>query len=94
MSESEVIRLPSRFDYSAHRSFVEGYTHYLGNAAVKEVILDFTQVAYLDSSALGMMVLCQKKLSSENKRVKVKGAHGATLDILKMANMQKMFEFI
>ena len=48
----------------------------------------------MDSWALGMIVLLQKKCAGQLKKVKIKGASGATDEILKMANMQKLFEFI
>lgn len=94
MPEIETLRLPARFDYSYHRQFGEQYAPLIENTACKEIILDFTQVEYLDSSALGMMVLLQKKSSIQNKKVKIKGARSTTYDILKMANMQKIFEFM
>ncbi len=94
MTEVETLRLPSRFDYSYHRQFGEMYAPMVESAICKEIILDFTQVEYLDSSALGMMVLLQKKFSTNNRKIKIKGARGATEEILKMANMQKIFEFI
>lgn len=94
MSELETLRLPSRFDYSYHRQFGEMYAPLIDSAECKEIILDFSQVEYLDSSALGMMVLLQKKFSSNNRKIKIKGARGATEEILKMANMQKIFDFI
>lgn len=94
MSETATIRLPDRFDYAYHRQFSDSYQHYLGNDAISEVVLDFSQVGYLDSSALGMIVLLQKKCSGEGKKVKIKAARGTTLEILKMANMQNIAEFI
>lgn len=94
MSDVETIRLPSRFDYAYHRQFGEMYSPLVDNTAIREVILDFSQVEYLDSSALGMMVLMQKKFLAQAKKVKIKSARGATDEILKMANMQKLFEFI
>lgn len=94
MSEIEIVRLPSRFDYSYHRQFGDQYTPLIDSAVCKEIVLDFSQVEYLDSSALGMMVLLQKKASGHAIKVKIKGARGATDEILKMANMQKIFEFI
>lgn len=94
MSELETLRLPSRFDYSFHRQFGELYSPLIDNLSCKEIILDFTQVEYLDSSALGMMVLLQKKFATNNRKIRIKGARGATEEILKMANMQKIFEFI
>lgn len=94
MSELETLRLPSRFDYSFHRQFGELYAPLIDILTCKEIVLDFTQVEYLDSSALGMMVLLQKKFSTNSRKIRIKGARGATDEILKMANMQKIFEFI
>jgi len=94
MSQIEVIRLPNRFDYSYHRQFGEQYTPLIDGARCVEIVLDFSYVEYLDSSALGMMVLLQKKATGHAIKVKIKGARGATEEILRMANMQKIFEFI
>ncbi len=94
MADVEILRLPSRFDYSHHRQFSDSYAPYIDNDSIKEVVLDFSHVEYLDSSALGMMVMMQKKITAKGKTVKVNGARGATEEILKMANMQKLFEFV
>jgi HptB-dependent secretion and biofilm anti anti-sigma factor len=94
MSDIASIRLPSRFDYAYHKQFVEAYTKYVEDGITKGVILDFSQVEYLDSSALGMMVLMHKRMKEKNKAVTVKSARGATDEILRMANMHKIFEFI
>ncbi len=94
MSESVNFMLPERFDYSFHRQFNEGCNDYIANANLNEIILDFSRVGYLDSSALGMLVMVQKKASSAAKKIKIKGAKGATEEILRMANIQKMIEFV
>lgn len=94
MSEIETLRLPTSFDYSYHRQFSEQYNNFLESGTCREILLDFSQVEYLDSSALGMMVLLQKRAAAQQIRVRVKGARGATDEILKMANMQKIFEFL
>lgn len=94
MSETETLRLPSRFDYGHHRQFTDLYLASLENANVKSVVLDFSNVEYLDSAALGMMVLMQKRFKEKNKMTKITGATGATEEILKMANMNKIFEFV
>jgi len=94
MSQTATITLPNRFDYSSHRQFSQDQTTHLENADVNEIVLDFSRVEYLDSSALGMMVMMQKKATTANKQVCIKGARGSTEEILKMANMQKLFKFI
>lgn len=94
MSDSQLVSLPSRFDYSYHKQFYDVCTEYLNKDEVKEIILDFMHVEYMDSSALGMLVMMQKKTSNLMKKIKIKNARGATEEILKMANIQKLIEFI
>lgn len=94
MSESVNFTLPERFDYSFHKQFNEGCNDHIANTNLKEIVLDFSRVGYLDSSALGMLVMVQKKAVNSGKKIKIKGAKGATAEILKMANIQKMIEFI
>jgi len=94
MAEIETLLLPNKFDYSYHRKFDEGYTQLLQNAVCKEIILDFSSVEYLDSAAIGMIVLLRKKCSNQQKVVKLKGAYGTAAEILDMAHMEKLFEFI
>lgn len=94
MSSENTIRLASRFDYSYHREFNEAYVPLLDEPTVKKIVLDFSTVQYIDSSALGMMVLLQKKALNVGKAVVVKSAKGEAAEILRMANMQKLFEFL
>lgn len=94
MSHIEIINLPARFDYSIHRQFDEQCIKIIANEKCKEIILDFSDVEYLDSAAIGMIVLLQKRAATQDKVVKISGVHGNTADVLNMAHMKKIFEFI
>jgi HptB-dependent secretion and biofilm anti anti-sigma factor len=94
MSNSQIVKLPSRFDYGYHKQFNEICSGFINSAEVNEIVLDFGIVEYLDSSALGMLVMMQKKASNSFKRLKIKNVKGATEEILRMANIQKIIEFI
>jgi anti-anti-sigma factor len=94
MSDSQLVSMPSRFDYSYHKQFYDVCTEHLNKDGIKEIVLDFTHVEYLDSSALGMLVMIQKKTVNATKKIKIKNARGATEEILRMANIQKLIEFI
>ena len=59
MSQAAVISIPERFDFSTHKWFTETYDKALVTS--KEIVLDFSRVTYIDSSALGMMVLLHRK---------------------------------
>jgi HptB-dependent secretion and biofilm anti anti-sigma factor len=93
MTDITEIKLPATFDYSYHKYFIDEYTALL-EKGVLQLVLDFNRVDYLDSSALGMLVMLNKRAEVKHANVKIKGARGATLEILQMANMQKMFQFV
>lgn len=94
MPNSQTIKLPSRFDYAYHKQFNEICTGHITSAEVNEILLDFGIVEYLDSSALGMLVMMQKKATNLSKKIKIKNVKGATEEILRMANIQKLIEFV
>lgn len=91
MAENSTIRLSNRFDFSQHKSFSTQCEQLLAIETLKELYIDFSQVQYLDSSALGMLVLLAKKASTQGVTVTLKGAQGTAKDILEMANMHKLF---
>jgi len=91
MSNIKVISLPERFDFYYHKKFTSDYQDILILPEVNHIILDFSRVLYLDSSALGMMVLLHRKAQELHISTSVKGAHGQANEILSIANMQKIY---
>ena len=94
MSQQAKVILPSRFDYGYHKEFQRQCTEYLDNQSITEIVFDFSRVEYLDSAALGMMMMWQRRAAASNKKMYIKGAKGATAQILAMANMQRIFDYI
>lgn len=94
MSEKTTIMLPNRFDYGYHKEFQQLCEESIESEPCKSIVLDFSRVEYLDSAALGMMMMWQKRAMTSNKKMMIKGAKGATAQILEMANMKRMFEYI
>ncbi|KGK43151.1 hypothetical protein LH51_02360 [Nitrincola sp. A-D6] len=86
------IKLPERFDFSYHKEFYNKIAQVLADQKLQEVEVDFAQVDYLDSSALGMLVMLQKKCAEVSKQVVVVNASGLAAEILKVANMEKIVE--
>jgi anti-anti-sigma factor len=63
------------------------------NSGHEDLIFDFSKVSYIDSSALGMMVLVNKKAKAKGRSVIIQNAMGAALEVLTIANFQQMFTF-
>jgi anti-anti-sigma factor len=94
MNDQAQIVLPNRFDYGYHKEFQQQCSAYLEDPKITRIIFDFSPVEYLDSAALGMMMMWQRRALAAHKKMVIKGAKGATAQILEMANMQKIFEYI
>jgi len=91
MSNIQIIVLPERFDFDYHKAFTSDYQKVFSLKDVNHIILDFSRVLYLDSSALGMMVLLHRRAQERRISTSVKGAHGQAQEILNIANMQKIY---
>ncbi|MFQ3234637.1 MAG: anti-anti-sigma factor [Paraglaciecola sp.] len=88
----KIIQIHERFDFGYYKEFTEQYQKALAENNVDEIVLDFRCVEYLDSSALGMMVLLHKKAKSNNVSVKISGTKERTMEILQIANFDQLFE--
>ncbi len=85
------ISLAGRFDFHAHRDFRQCSDEILADPAVKELDIDFARVDYLDSSALGMLLLLREKAEGQGKRVVLSGLQGTVKQVLDIANFGKLF---
>lgn len=89
--EQARIVLAGRFDFHAHRDFRQCSDEVLANGAVKELDINFAHVDYLDSSALGMLLLLKDKAEARGKRIVLSGLQGTVKQVLDIANFSKLF---
>jgi anti-anti-sigma factor len=85
------IRLNGRFDFSSHRIFRESYTPSLDAGGVSELEIDLGEVDYLDSSALGMLLMLREKAQAANKKIVLSNCKGSVRQVLEIANFGKLF---
>lgn len=87
-----VIKLNGRFDFNAHREFRTAYDPLIADPAVGVVSVDFSSVDYLDSSALGMLLMLRDKLGGAGKEVTLVNVKGSVKQVLDIANFGKLFQ--
>lgn len=85
-----VIRLQGRFDFNAHRDFREAVDAALAGPATA-IVVDFGGVEYLDSSALGMLLVLRDRAKAATREVALTGCRGMVKQILDIANFSKLF---
>jgi len=92
MSESIATLKPSeRFDFNSYRQFRDIYEPALDNPKIKKIIVDLSNVQYIDSAALGVMLLLRDKAKALGKQVDIANPKGAVKEVLEIANFNKLF---
>lgn len=91
-SGKATINLVGRFDFNTHREFRAAYEPLVSDLAIQSVSVDFSGVDYLDSSALGMLLMLRDKMGGANKDVTLTGVRGNVKQVLDIANFGKLFQ--
>ena len=89
--ETARLILNGRFDFSSHREFRSACDEVLQTPEIKEIEADFSRVDYLDSSALGMLLLLREKAQNANLKVALTNCTGLVQQVLDVANFQRLF---
>jgi anti-anti-sigma factor len=84
-----VIRISGRFDFSCHAEFKQAYT---GGSGCTSFVVDMGQVTYMDSAALGMLLLLRDHATSKGATVAISNCKGQPSEVLKIANFDKLFK--
>lgn len=58
----------------------------------KKVIFDLSNVNFLDSSGIGILVMCHAKLKKTGGALRIAGAQGMVRQIIEMTNVNKLVE--
>ncbi len=85
------VRLSGRFDFNSHRDFRNAYEPLMSESDVRAVTIDMGGVDYLDSSALGMLLMLRDKAGAANKALTLSNVRGPVKQVLEIANFGKLF---
>lgn len=83
------IRIRGRFDFEVHQEFRAAYRHTDGTAM--RYTIDLSQTEYMDSSALGMLLLLREHAGGESASVTITGASEGVRKVLDIANFDRLF---
>ena len=84
------IHVAGRFDFSVQREFRDAYRKHEGGRATFHVNLSGAE--YMDSSAMGMLLMLQKHVDGDRSRVVIENASPAIAKVLQIANFDKLFK--
>lgn len=83
------IHIIGRFDFGSHNEFRDAYRD--NEAQGTTYILDMAKAEYIDSSALGMILLLKEFAGSQNGSIQIVNTSPEIRNILDIANFGKLF---
>lgn len=84
------IVVSGRFDFGSHKEFREAYRN-TPSGSDNEFVIDLSSTEYVDSSALGMMLLLREHAGGDHARVSLKACRKEVKEILVVSNFDKLF---
>lgn len=88
-SSDHVIVLGARFDLSSHEEFIGTYSAYQPG---ERVVVDFGATRYIDSSALGLLLLLRDHLGAA-QHVTLVNCSGQPDHVLRLSNFHRLFRY-
>lgn len=84
------IQISGRFDFSVHEDFRKAYEGQVNTGA--KVVVDMGSVDYMDSSALGMLLLLREYVGEGKADIRLVNSSGEIRSILQVSNFDQLFK--
>lgn len=84
------IHMPARFDFSQQQDFRQAYQK--GKGPGTRYVLDFSGAQYIDSSALGMLLMLREHAGGDRAQITLRACKPAIAKILSIAQFHKLFQ--
>ena len=89
MNRTVTISIRNRFDFGTHKEFRSSYKD---RANSECYVIDLQEVNFIDSSALGMMLLLREHAMANKGKVIIENCNPDIRNILTIANFERLFE--
>lgn len=87
--ETLTIAIEGRFDFSTHQAFRDAYEK--NSDGVRRWVVDMTSTSYLDSSALGMLLLLRDFAGGDAADIHIQNCNNDVRRILTISNFEQLF---
>lgn len=84
-----IIKIQGRFNFSMHLEFRDAYCNVTDSGKI--FVLDFSDVSYLDSAALGMILLLREHAQKNAGSVEICRVNDDVKRVLVIANFDSLF---
>lgn len=91
IGNTAIMYLSGHFSFGAHREFKAAYKNQLENSKIGNIVIDLSGVKYLDSSALGMLLLLRDHVQAASKSLTLSRPSQIAEQTFDIAGFHKMF---
>ncbi len=88
--KSLTITVDGRFDFSAHQAFRDAYEKI--SPVPADILVDMRGTTYLDSSALGMLLLLRDHCGGDSSNISLNNCSEDIRKILTISNFEQLFK--
>jgi len=85
------IAMPQRFDFTMQHKFIKTYTPLLYDKAINEIEIELSEVDFLDSSALNMLMQLKELAAATNKSLSLLNTSVLISRALEITDLSGMF---
>lgn len=89
---SVTIAVINRFDFNVHKEFRDAYEKVPDKSI--QYVIDLKQTDYIDSSALGMLLLLREFAGGDKANIKIVNCSSDLKNILSISNFQHLFNIV
>ena len=91
--QTATLKLEGGFTYTQRKLFQETVKN-LSSKNVEHIIIDLAQVAFLDSAALGLLMITHRQLLADHRKLSLAYPQATVRQIIELANLHKTIPLI
>jgi anti-anti-sigma factor len=92
-NKKATLRLEGNFTYTQRKAFQEALKTVCTDQ-VEEVVIDLSQVAFLDSAALGLLMISHRQLQVDKRKLSLAYPQPTVRQIIELANLHKTIPIV
>lgn len=85
-----VIQIGTNFDVQIYDDFNRSYIEHLNS--IRSATIDLTHTQYIDSSALGMLLLFKEKINADKKDIQIVNVNDEVKALFDTASFDELFD--
>ena len=76
------------------RDFYEEFQEVAKAAGGADILIDFSQIRFIDSSGIGILLKCSQEMKQEPRNLLIHGLNRQLTSVFKLAGLLKVFQVV